>query len=308
MGRVSKRLGIQISRPIIAADGRFAGVVVFFMAPEQFTNFVQQVNLGLEGVFSIVSESGVLLSRSKDPDQSVGRQVPPQLFASFLRERQGLITRPSILDGVRRTVSYRWLDAFPLLVMVAASPQAMEAEVASQQGKTVFLSSHMLNEVEQTCDRVAIIHQGQLIREGAVTELLAEESKLRIQASPLDKALEALQGHWGVSASDGWLVVNATAEDSPGIVRRLVEQNICVYQAIVERQSLEDYFMTVTRLGKTNAAMSGLLLSQARPRVSGISISTCPWSLRMLMRRKLPSWISSRMVLSRFSPATLSSS
>jgi ABC-2 type transport system ATP-binding protein len=118
--------------------------------------------------------------------------------------------------------------------------------LASQQGKTVFLSSHMLNEVEQTCDRVAIIHQGQLIREGAVTDLLAEESKLRIQASPLDKAVEALQGHWSVSASDGWLVVNATAEDSPGIVRRLVEQNICVYQAIVERQSLEDYFMTVT--------------------------------------------------------------
>ena len=121
--------------------------------------------------------------------------------------------------------------------------------LASQQGKTVFLSSHMLNEVEQTCDRVAIIHQGQLIREGAVTDLLAEKTKLRIQASPLDKAAEILQGHWGVSASEGWLMVNAAAEDSPGIVRHLVEQGISVYQAIVERQSLEDYFMTVTKLG-----------------------------------------------------------
>ncbi len=121
--------------------------------------------------------------------------------------------------------------------------------LASQQGKTVFLSSHMLNEVEQTCDRVAIIHQGQLIREGAVTDLLAEETKLSIQATPLDKAEEALQGHWDVSASEGWLMVNASAGDSPAIVKRLVEQNISVYQAIVERQSLEDYFMTVTKLG-----------------------------------------------------------
>lgn len=121
--------------------------------------------------------------------------------------------------------------------------------LASQQGKTVFLSSHMLNEVEQTCSRVAIIYQGQLIREGAVTDLLAKESKLRIQASPLDKAIEVLQGHWGVSASEGWLMVNATADDSPNIVKRLVEQNISVYQAIVERQSLEDYFMTVTKPG-----------------------------------------------------------
>jgi hypothetical protein len=65
----------------------------------------------------------------------------------------------------------------------------------------------------------------------------------------LDKAAEILQGHWGVSASEGWLMVNAAAEDSPGIVRHLVEQGISVYQAIVERQSLEDYFMTATSLG-----------------------------------------------------------
>ncbi|MBN1669329.1 MAG: ABC transporter ATP-binding protein [Anaerolineales bacterium] len=121
--------------------------------------------------------------------------------------------------------------------------------LASQQGKTVFLSSHMLNEVEQTCDRVAIIHQGQLVREGAVTDLLAEETKLRIQASPLDKALEVLQGYWGVSVSAEWLVVNAAAGDSPDIIKRLVEQNISVYQVVVERQSLEDYFMTVTKSG-----------------------------------------------------------
>ncbi|MDE2584039.1 MAG: PAS domain S-box protein [Betaproteobacteria bacterium] len=141
MGRISKRPGIQISRPIIAADGRFAGVVAVFVAPEQFTSFMQQVDLGLDGVFSIVSESGVLLSRSKDLDQSLGRQIPPQLFASFLRERQGLITRPSILDGVRRTVAYRWLDAYPLLVIVAASPKAMEAEVAGQQGKNLLVAA-----------------------------------------------------------------------------------------------------------------------------------------------------------------------
>lgn len=118
--------------------------------------------------------------------------------------------------------------------------------LASQEGKTVFLSSHLLNEVEQTCDRVAIIHQGQLISEGVVSDLLAGETKLRIQATPLDKAVEVLQGQWGVSASEEWLMVNASTDDCPDIVKRLVEQNISVYQAIVERQSLEDYFMTVT--------------------------------------------------------------
>jgi ABC-2 type transport system ATP-binding protein len=119
--------------------------------------------------------------------------------------------------------------------------------LASQQGKTVFLSSHLLSEVEQMCDRVAIIHQGKLIREGVVANLLVEKTKLRIQASPLDKAVEALQGQWDVSASEGWLTVNAPAGDSPDIVRRLVEHDIRVSQAIVERQSLEEYFMAVTQ-------------------------------------------------------------
>ena len=43
-------------------------------------------------------------------------------------------------------------------------------ELVQMQGKTVFLSSHLLSEVEQVCDRVAIIHQGRIVREGRVAE------------------------------------------------------------------------------------------------------------------------------------------
>jgi ABC-2 type transport system ATP-binding protein len=59
--------------------------------------------------------------------------------------------------------------------------------LVDQQGKTVFLSSHLLGEVEQVCDRVAIIHKGEIVREGAVADLLISESQLRVEACPLDK-------------------------------------------------------------------------------------------------------------------------
>ena len=54
--------------------------------------------------------------------------------------------------------------------------QAMRSfirDLAEKDGKTVFLSSHLLHEVEQVCDRVAIIHKGSIVREGIVSELLS---------------------------------------------------------------------------------------------------------------------------------------
>jgi ABC-2 type transport system ATP-binding protein len=119
--------------------------------------------------------------------------------------------------------------------------------LAEEHGKTIFLSSHLLNEVEQICDRVAIIRQGSLIREGLVKELLSQGStELRIQATPIDRAREALQQRWHVSIVDDWLHVSVSHEDSPAIVERLVGANVKVRQVVIDQQSLEEYFMDVT--------------------------------------------------------------
>jgi ABC-2 type transport system ATP-binding protein len=120
-------------------------------------------------------------------------------------------------------------------------------ELVDKQGKTVFLSSHLLGEVEQICDRVAIIRKGQLVREGAVKDLLASSETLRIEASPLDRAARLLKKDWTVSKETDALSVTATREESPGLVRKLVENGIDVYQVSVQRQSLEAYFMSVTQ-------------------------------------------------------------
>jgi ABC-2 type transport system ATP-binding protein len=131
-----------------------------------------------------------------------------------------------------------------------AGIQEMRAYIrslASEQGRTVFLSSHLLHEVEQICDRVAIFHKGQLIREGTVTELVAGKVKLRLQVSPADQAGEVLQERWEVTKDNEWLTLNAQPDESPAIVKHLVTQDIQVYQVVVERQSLEEYFMTVTQ-------------------------------------------------------------
>jgi ABC-2 type transport system ATP-binding protein len=126
-------------------------------------------------------------------------------------------------------------------------------DLAETGGRTVFLSSHLLSEVEQTCDRVAIIHRGGLIREGPVAGLLAESAaQVRIQAEPLEPAEQALRERWKVAResaageSAAWLIVDAPAGESPQAVELLVGRGIRVHQVVVRRQSLEDYFLAAT--------------------------------------------------------------
>lgn len=120
--------------------------------------------------------------------------------------------------------------------------------LVDEQGKTVFLSSHMLNEVEQICDRVAIINRGKLVREGAVKALLAEKTRLRIEASPVEKAMQTLAPQWILSADgDSSFYVQAGREQAPQIVEQLVTSGSRVYQVMLQQQSLEELFFEATQ-------------------------------------------------------------
>jgi len=118
-----------------------------------------------------------------------------------------------------------------------------------EEGKTVFLSSHLLTEVEQVCDRVAIINKGKLVREGHIADLLSGTgTELHLQVSDRTRAAEILQERWDVHDADlpGWLQVNIQPDENPYIIRRLVENGVDVQQAIVEQQSLEELFLSLT--------------------------------------------------------------
>jgi ABC-2 type transport system ATP-binding protein len=120
--------------------------------------------------------------------------------------------------------------------------------LTEQEGKTVFLSSHHLSEVEQICDEVAIINHGEIIRHGAVASLLSErQALLRLQVAAIDRAILALSSNWPVEETDGWLQVQASQDESPAIVRKLVGASVDVQQVIFKRLTLEDYFLDATR-------------------------------------------------------------
>lgn len=122
--------------------------------------------------------------------------------------------------------------------------------LVDEQGKTVFLSSHQLGEIEQVCDRVAIIRKGELLREGTVTELVAEKSQIRLDVEPLDKAEQIVSEHWQCKIDfSKRLLIETQRDDIPAIVAKLVENEIRVYEVTPQRQTLEQYFLSVTKEG-----------------------------------------------------------
>lgn len=122
----------------------------------------------------------------------------------------------------------------------------MLKHLAENERKTIFLSSHLLNEVEQICDRIAIIQKGQLIREGRVAELLHDELIVQISVQPLEPALRLLESMMAVRQVNGLLEIDVKHEDIPAIINKLVSENMSIYQVTQKRRTLEDLFLEVT--------------------------------------------------------------
>jgi ABC-2 type transport system ATP-binding protein len=118
-----------------------------------------------------------------------------------------------------------------------------------QGERTVLLSSHLMSEVEQVCDRVGVISRGRLVGEGTVDELRGRES-LWVRAQPLDEAerlLGSMRGVGDVARADGGLSVAAGPEAAPAINRALVQAGIAVSELRAERASLEKVFLELTQ-------------------------------------------------------------
>jgi ABC-2 type transport system ATP-binding protein len=126
------------------------------------------------------------------------------------------------------------------------------------EGRTVMLSSHLLDEVERTCDQVAIVDRGKVIRQGPIDELTAlGDTTVEVQCSDPPAAARALSQSAFASrvvvTSDGLTITLAggpAREHAAEISRLLGEAGISVYGLRLMRASLEDWFLSVTsRLG-----------------------------------------------------------
>jgi ABC-2 type transport system ATP-binding protein len=126
----------------------------------------------------------------------------------------------------------------------------------AEEGRTVLISSHLLDEVEKTCDRIAVMDRGRVIRADTVGELIAEqEHVLRVEVDNPAVALAALDGLEAVVGQvrvSGDVMHVRLGEGDPKLLTALVAQRlrdcgVAVTGLGMERTSLEERFLELTR-------------------------------------------------------------
>ncbi|MBM0274989.1 ABC transporter ATP-binding protein [Micromonospora tarensis] len=128
------------------------------------------------------------------------------------------------------------------------------------RGRTVFLSSHLLDEVEQVCDRVGIIHAGRLVMEGSLAQLQAKlggPGLVSVRAQPVETALARLRSVPGLSpirTNGDLLELEIPGDRAAEINETLVLAGVRVSELTVAHRSLEDVFLGLT--GPTTSAGS----------------------------------------------------
>ncbi len=121
-------------------------------------------------------------------------------------------------------------------------------KLSKEHGTTIFLSSHLLTEVEAVANRMGVLNHGELVAQGAVSDLLdGDSSYYSIQATPQDQAVQLLKGTgWvEVMAVGNMIEVHIDSRRAAELNRLLVTGGIEV-SSFAAKRTLEDYFLKIT--------------------------------------------------------------
>ncbi|MFU0789251.1 ABC transporter ATP-binding protein [Virgibacillus proomii] len=117
-------------------------------------------------------------------------------------------------------------------------------KLATDENVAIIISSHLLSEIEQMCDRIGVIKNGKLIKIQNVGGETTDNLIHHIEIKPLDKAIQLLKDQYQIEAVelDGNLSFRCEKEQVPSIIKSLVENDCAIYQVNVANGTLEDQF------------------------------------------------------------------
>ena len=125
------------------------------------------------------------------------------------------------------------------------------------RGRTIFLNSHLLGEVELICDRVGILQKGEMVREGRIAELTKQQGVFVIGLAPgqtLPVADLASLGYPAVAQGERWDVYLSDSQSIDPVIDLLRSRGLSVRHLIEKRQTLEELFLETVTNDVTSAA------------------------------------------------------
>ena len=215
-------------------------------SPTFFPTFTGRMNLELLGAVDGISKGRVtevlervgLTSRADDPFKaySLGMKQRLGIGAALMKDPELLI-----LDEPANGLDPAGIKEVRELL------RALGAE-----GRTVFVSSHLLGEVQQICDRVAILSHGRCIASGAVAEVLSagRRAGLVVRLREVERGADVLRAAGfdvTLEADSGGLTVATDASDGARVTEALARQGLYLSELRAEEINLEDVFLQLTK-------------------------------------------------------------
>ena len=239
----------SIKFPVRAAGWEYlqarSRVGAIIETPAFYENFSGRRNLQLLASLS----GGVQMKRVEEVLELVDlrerAQDPVKVYSYGMRQRlgiaQALLPTPElvILDEPTNGLDPQGIQQTRQLIR----------RLRDDLSLTVLLSSHLLTEVEQLCNRIGIIHEGRLLYEGAPEKLVASARLYKVRVDDLSRASELLAKKTDLTVTRNgasFLRIETDAENIPDVNALLVAQGIKVYELSPVQESLEESFLRLT--------------------------------------------------------------
>jgi len=168
----------------------------------------------------------------------------------FQTYSQGMKQRLSIAGALLNHPEFLILDE-PTNGLDPAGMKEIRELIKSlgKEGTTIFLSSHLLHEVELVCDHLAIVKEGKVIAQGETSRLLQRGGVLQLKVTDTDKAVAILKSvDWisAVTRENDTIQVTAPPERTPEISALLAKNDVFVSEMKSKESTLESFFLEVT--------------------------------------------------------------
>jgi ABC-2 type transport system ATP-binding protein len=244
-GRAASLFGATLEQP---------GLYGYLSGRDNLRQFARMLGGVDEGQ---ISDLLALVGMTERGDDKVKR------YSMGMRQRlalaQALLGRPRllVLDEPTNGLDPNGIHGLRLLLR----------KLATEQGLTIFFSSHLLSEVEELCDRVVVLHRGQVRAAGPLGQLMnAKGFRYQVDVSDVDRALEIVRAIDGASAERGTvkdsIAVSSDTDLGRIINHALVAAGIGVDQLVRTQRGLEDVYIELT------GVPSGSPLSASRAEVT----------------------------------------
>lgn len=136
-------------------------------------------------------------------------------------------------------------------------------KMAHEQGICVFVSSHLLSEMQLMCDRIAVINNGEIIKVETIQDALnikSEDNEVKSKyefslnkIEGLAKSLDDTKYTYEINAEKNIVVIHIEKEQVNEIIKLIIDNGLLIYEILKQKQSLEEAFLDITTGGGKNA-------------------------------------------------------